>query len=129
MATADIRSLLDLGCGTGRHAVYFAGQGFAVMGVDRSQAMLDRAASRIRDVALAVKVEFVRGDIRTFVSGREFDAVLMNFNVLGYMFRGDDVAAALATARRNVRTGGIFIAAIFGMDPPSLIDPPGRTHA
>jgi SAM-dependent methyltransferase len=32
------RTILDLGCGSGRHVVYFAQQGFSVFGVDHSPA-------------------------------------------------------------------------------------------
>jgi SAM-dependent methyltransferase len=118
-----IRSLLDLGCGTGRHALHLVRRGFEVTGVDRSQAMLDRARSRAKDENLSDNLEFVCGDIRSFRSGRQFDAVLMNFNVLGYMFNDDDVTAALETARSNVRSGGLFIAD-FWYGPAVVADPP-----
>ena len=41
-----ISRILDLGCGTGRHAVEFAKRGFDVTGVDFSEAMLSRARER-----------------------------------------------------------------------------------
>ena len=42
----EIRKMLDLGCGTGRHAVIFAGDGFDVTGVDQSEPMVARARDR-----------------------------------------------------------------------------------
>jgi SAM-dependent methyltransferase len=118
-----IRSLLDLGCGTGRHAVLLAGRGFDVTGVDRSEAMLARAQQRAREAGASV--EFRHGDIRSYSSGRRFDAVLMNFNVIGYMSSNDDLVGALKTARDNVRTGGLFIAD-FWYGPAVVADPPGH---
>ena len=37
------RSVLDLGCGTGRHAIEFAERGYSVLGIDRSRNMLNQA--------------------------------------------------------------------------------------
>jgi len=119
-----IRRLLDLGCGTGRHAVHFAQRGFQVLGVDRSEAMLVHAHQRARASQLCEKVDFLRGDARDFSSGDKFDAVLMNFNVLGYMLTNDDVIGALKSARGNVRDGGLLIAD-FWYGPAVVVDPPG----
>jgi SAM-dependent methyltransferase len=118
-----ISRILDLGCGTGRHAVEFAGRGFDVTGVDFSEAMLNRA--RIRPYAGSGVLDFVQGDARKYRSAAPFDAVLMNFNVLGYMNSNDDLTAALATARANLRDGGVFVAD-FWYGPAVVADPPGE---
>src|SRR5882757_8357397 len=117
-----VSRILDLGCGTGRHAVEFAARGFDVTGVDFSEAMLNRA--RIRPYAGGGALDFVQGDARTYRAATPFDAVLMNFNVLGYMNSNDDFTAALATARANLREGGVFVAD-FWYGPAVVIDPPG----
>jgi SAM-dependent methyltransferase len=118
------RTVLDLGCGTGRHAVIFAKRGFEVIGVDQSEAMLVCAQRRAWDEGVAT--EFVSGDIRHFTSRKTFDAVLMNFNVIGYMARNDDLVNALTTARNNVRPDGLLIAD-FWYGPAITADPPGRS--
>ena len=51
--------LLDVGCGTGRHAVRFAGAGAAVDAIDFSEAMLKKAKEKIS----SNKVEFKQVDI------------------------------------------------------------------
>lgn len=119
----SISRILDLGCGTGRHAIEFAGRGFDVTGVDFSEAMLARA--RERGNSRKGSLDFVQGDARTYRSAKPFDAVLMNFNVLGYMSTNQDFAAALATARANLRAGGVFVAD-FWYGPAVVIDPPGE---
>ncbi|HKI93245.1 MAG TPA: class I SAM-dependent methyltransferase [Gaiellaceae bacterium] len=45
-------SVLDAACGTGRHVAYLCGRGRPVIGVDGSQAMLDRAAAKLSDADL-----------------------------------------------------------------------------
>jgi SAM-dependent methyltransferase len=67
--------LLDVGCGTGRHAVALAARGVAVTGVDLSPAMLERA--RARAVAAGVDIELVEADARDLPPGLEpYDAAI-----------------------------------------------------
>ncbi len=102
-----LRSILDLGCGTGNHAIPLAERGYQVTGVDRSEEMLCHA--RLKSVALSKPPSFVAGDVRSVHLDRTFDAVLMMFAVLGYQASNDDVLAALFTARQHLRPGGLFV--------------------
>ena len=56
----DVRGLkvLDVGCGTGRHAIELAKAGAAVTGVDFSRGMLDKARSK----SGALEVRFIHQD-------------------------------------------------------------------
>ena len=104
----DISSVLDLGCGTGNHAIPVSRRGYDVVGVERSESMLAHA----RNKAVAGGTDtltFHQGDIRGVELGRVFDAALMMFGVLGYQLENADVLRALATARRHLRVGGLFI--------------------
>jgi SAM-dependent methyltransferase len=120
----SISSLLDLGCGTGRHAVLLSGLGFEVSGVDRSEPMLVQARERAKQSN--ADITFTAADVRFYASGRQFDAVLMNFNVLGYMSTNDDFLNALNAARGNLRKGGLFIAD-FWYGPAVVRDPPSQS--
>jgi SAM-dependent methyltransferase len=102
------RRLLDLGCGTGGHAIPLARRGWRVTGVDRSPEMLARAGAKLAEQPEA-RVELVEGDLRTVELGADFDAVLMMFAVLGYQTGNRDVSAALSCVRRHLRTGGLFM--------------------
>jgi len=107
-AAGPVRRLLDLGCGTGRHAEIFAGHGLEVVGVDRSAGMLEQAKAR---QGAYPGLRFLCGDARDVVAGEpeSFDATLMLFAVLSYHTENHDVAAALATVRRHLRPGGLFL--------------------
>jgi SAM-dependent methyltransferase len=121
----EIRKMLDLGCGTGRHAVIFAGRGLDVTGVDRSEPMVARARERATQQKLDANPKFLSGDIRKFSGDKPFDVALMNFNVLGYLTSNDDVLSALGSVRKNLRQDGLLIAD-FWYGPAVVVDPPGQ---
>jgi SAM-dependent methyltransferase len=106
---AGPRRLLDLGCGTGNHALRLASRGHSVVGIDRSPAMLARASAKASAAPTALPIEFQQDDIRAIDLGRRFDAVLMMFTVLGYQLNDDDLNGALAVARRHLDVGGLFV--------------------
>src|SRR5688500_1903399 len=56
--------VLELGCGTGRIALPLARAGVPLVGIDRSDAMLKRALTRVRRGKLQAQVRLIRGDIR-----------------------------------------------------------------
>jgi len=106
------RRILDLGCGTGNHALPLAGRGHALTGVDRSPGMLAAARAKATDLASPAGAPipvFHEGDVRTLDLNRRFDVVLMMFAVLGYQYENADLLAALDTVHRHLEPGGIFI--------------------
>lgn len=104
-----VRNLLDLGCGTGSHAIPLAECGYRVAGVDRSADMVERAREKAASRKINGNAEFYRGDIRDCQLNDQFDASLMMFAVLGYQLGNSDVLQALRTARKHTRQGGLFL--------------------
>jgi SAM-dependent methyltransferase len=105
------KSLLEIGCGTGAHAVELAQLGFDVAGVDMSEGMLEAADARRSSLTpdLSAKLEFAHGDARTVRMGKKFDAVISLFHVMSYQTSNSDLAAAFATARAHLAPGGVFV--------------------
>lgn len=102
----EVRSVLDLGCGTGRHSLELARRGYDVCGVDLSSDMLQIARA---SATASPSLRFHQGDIRTVDLEEEFDAVLVMFAVLGYQLTNIDLEASLSTCRRHLPTGGILL--------------------
>jgi SAM-dependent methyltransferase len=97
------RTLLDVACGTGRHAAEFAAMGIEVTGVDINDELLAHARERVPDV------EFVAQDMTELDLGdARFDAVTCLFDSIGYPQRDELVVAALDGARRHLGSGGAF---------------------
>jgi len=119
------RRLLDLGCGTGNHALPLARRGHAVVGVDRSPGMLSRARAKAIVGNFATPLVFHHADIRELNLGQRFEAVLMMFTVLGYQFQDADLKAALAVVRRHLEPSGLFIFDVWN-GRAVLADQPGK---
>ena len=105
------RSVLELGCGTGAHAVLLAREGYRIHGVDLSTDMLERAEARLAEMPpeLASRLEFSQGNIRKIRIGRSFDAVLSLFHVMSYQTTNEDLHAVFATVKAHLKPGGVFI--------------------
>lgn len=105
------RTLLELGCGGGRHAALFAAAGLAVTGVDRSAGMLERARAHAATLppAVAARLAWARGDIRELHAGGPYDAVTALFHVMSYQTAEADLRAAFARAGAHLAPGGVFI--------------------
>jgi SAM-dependent methyltransferase len=118
-----ILSVLDLGCGTGNHALRLAAQGYRVAGVDRSDEMLDTA--RVKAEGKNLPVALYHGDIKSVTINQTFDAVILMFAVLGYQVTNDDLIQTLRNIRRHIRMGGLLIFDVW-YGPAVLSQKPGE---
>ncbi len=98
-------SILDLGCGTGSHALVFAERGYAVTGIDASTGMLRVAR---RKAGGRRNPRFVRADMRRFDLGRTFDAIVCMDGAFTHLLTARDVLAHLRAVRRHLRPGGVY---------------------
>jgi SAM-dependent methyltransferase len=126
-------AILELGCGTGNHALLLATAGYCVSGVDLSAEMLEYAQARCdrAQPELAARLQFSKGDLRQVrlvgeASQNEnlkFDAILALFHVISYQTTNEDLLAAFTTAKIHLKPGGIFIFDVW-YGPAVLSDPP-----
>jgi SAM-dependent methyltransferase len=98
--------LVDLGCGTGRHALRFAARGFQVAAVDLSRPMLEVVGAKAH--AAGVDLARIQANLCRLgcIADESFDYALLMFSTLG-MVRGRAARRrALAEGARILRHGG-----------------------
>jgi SAM-dependent methyltransferase len=117
-----VGKLLDLACGTGRHAVEFARMGFEVTGVDYNEMLLEHAKANAEKAGVELAVR--AGDMRKLDLGERFDCVTCLFDSIGYPATNDGIVAALTRAREHLGPGGSLAveflhapAMVLGADP------------
>ena len=106
--------VLDLCCGTGRHAVPLAMAGLEVTGLDMSEEYLAQARSAAREAG--VKVRFVQGDMREIPFRGEFDAVVNMFTAFGYFDDDADDQRVIDGAAAALRPGGRLLLDLLNRD-------------
>lgn len=105
---ASKQSLLDIGCGTGKHAEIFCDKGFSVHGIDLSSEMLDLARERNKSKS-SDELSFSLGNSRTFSIGRKFDVIVSLFHVMSYQNNNTALVETLKQIKKHLNPGGYFI--------------------
>jgi SAM-dependent methyltransferase len=109
LGTAPAASVLDLGCGTGEHAEFLAGQGFRTVGIDRSEAQIANARSYEGRHGEAGP-RFVLGDFSRLDehTDERFGAAIWLGNGLPHLEAGE-LAATLGGLARRLVSGGVLL--------------------
>ena len=94
-------SILDVGCGTGRHSIALAKGGYAVTGLDLSSGMLAKAAEATK--AADVHVEWIHADAAHFSFPGMYDAAIcLCEGAFGLLGQGDDPIDQPLAILRNI---------------------------
>lgn len=98
------KKILDIGCGTGRHAIELAKRGYQVTGVDLSESQLKRAAEKAEDAS--VDVRFLQRDARDLNFNREFDLAIMICEGAFPLMETDEMNFKILENAANALTSG-----------------------
>lgn len=101
-------SILDIGCGTGRHAIALAKRGHHVVALDINQSLLQLGKGEAQQLGL--NVDWVCSDMLQPLPAGPFDLVVMMFTSFG-LLQDRDSHTALLTKIRSVlgRNGHLFL--------------------
>jgi SAM-dependent methyltransferase len=101
-------AILDIGCGTGRHAIELARRGYQVTGIDLSPSQIGRA--RAKAAAAGVAPDFLVGDARDLpFDGRFGLAVMICEGAFALMETDEMNFEILRGAARALRPGGKLV--------------------
>lgn len=105
-------TILDLGCGTGRHAKMLAQKGSYVTAVDNSPALILQARTD-NDIN---SIQFIEADVRAFRDGKEYDKVICLYDVVGSYPKINENRNILKTAYSELKSGGYLILSVMNME-------------
>ena len=111
-------TVLDVGCGPGRHCLELARRGVAAHGIDVSQRFVDLAAADADAAGLSELATFERLDARRLADDDRFDArfdaaVSLCQGAFGLLAADDETLAVLGGVARAVRPGGRIAVSAF----------------
>ena len=98
------RTILDVGCGTGRHAQGLTTEhGYLVDGLDIEPGFVEIAQER------CPHGRFFVGDMADFDLGRRYDTVLCLFSGIGYVKTRERLSSSAGCIRRHLSPGGVAV--------------------
>jgi len=119
-------SVLDAGCGTGEHALFYAARGHEVWGVDMVPAAIEKARAKAKERGL--KATFVVGDALDLGKlGRRFDVVIDSG--LFHTFSDDDRPRYVESLAAVLAPGGKVHLLCFSELTPGTVGPRRVTQA
>ena len=98
------QSLLDLGCGTGKHAQLLSDKGYTVHGIDFSAQMLVEAQKKCTK-----NLSFSQGNVQSFNLDKKFDIITALFHVVSYQTSDRALENMFSCVCAHLNENGVFI--------------------
>jgi SAM-dependent methyltransferase len=102
-----VKNILELGSGTGGHAIPLANRKYEMTGIDASEGMLKLAKQKTAQLNLKMDLQLC--DIRNFEFGKKFDTVICMFAAFNYITETGDIVKTLRNVKKHLNKGGLFI--------------------
>lgn len=103
----EVESIINFGCGTGRHDMELSELGYQCKGIDLSPLMIDIAKRNSANENY--KIDFEVADVKHYNPEKQYNAVISLFHVMSYQNSNQDILDAFRSARKSLTEGGVFI--------------------
>lgn len=108
-------SVLDFGCGQGRHSLELAKRGFTnITGIDFSDSNVSKARQSAHEQNLPVS--FVSADVRKIRLGKKSKLILCLYDVIGSFRDQADNARIVASIKHNLDKDGFAVVSVMNME-------------
>lgn len=98
----NVKSVLDIGCGTGKADSLLKEKGYEVIGIDNSKEMIEHAKRNYPGI------EFKQMEAQSFRLNKEFDAIIALDSVLTYLIKKGDFEKAIKNMVSHMKKGSIL---------------------
>ena len=98
-----IKNILELGSGTGAHAIYLLKKGFNLTCVEKSKDMIFNFKTKSK------KIDIINSDLKKIRLKKKFDAVISMFHVINYMTKNKDLELFFRVASLHLNKGGLLL--------------------
>ena len=124
-SSKKIKTILDLGCGTGNHDILLAQKDYQVHGIDISKGMLFHANLKKKQSPKIIqdRLEFTYGDTRKLNLNKKFDFVSALFHTISYHNSNKDLSNFFKTIHNHLKKNRLAIFD-FWYGPAVLSDKP-----
>jgi len=102
-------SVLDLGCGDGRNAIFLAENGFNVTAVDILKAGIEKLKKIAKDRGISVTTEVI--DMRDFIFSTTYDLIISHGCL--HLIKRKHWISLIDKIKNNTKTGGYNVVAVF----------------
>jgi SAM-dependent methyltransferase len=100
------KSILEVGCGTGRVTMQLAQEEVPIVGMDLSPVMLTVARQKSQGLS---NVRWVEGDMQSFDLGEHFDLIIIPGHSFQFMLTPADQMACLTCIQHHLASGGELV--------------------
>ncbi len=110
---SDVKSILEVACGTGRHLLEFCKEGLFVVGNDLSPAMIEHAGKRLVDVSPS-SYRLLVGEMQSISTDglvepfRSPDLAIAFYTAMGYLVEDVDLHRFWSNLRKQLKPGAYF---------------------
>lgn len=111
-----IKTIIDLGCGTGNILIPFSKEGYKIIGVDNSSDMLAMAGEKIR--AKNSSIQLIEQDMKELDLNTTVDLVICYCDSLNYLNSVEEIKQTFLNIKKHLSEDGYFI---FDMHSPYKI--------
>ena len=108
------QSVLDFGCGTGRHAIELAKSGLRVTGVDYAGNFVRKAQSKAHRQNLT-GIHFIEADCRDVELRERFDAAVCLYDVVGTYADREANCSVLANLANHLKVGAHALVSVMNL--------------